>query len=144
MKIAIGSDHAGYDLKEIIKNHLANQGHDVVDVGTHSKESTDYPTHAKEVAKKVLKLEVDKGILICGTGIGIGITANKFKGIRCAMVSEAYSAKMSVEHNNANVISFGARVVGDEVAKAIVDSFLNAKYTELRHQRRIEMIENES
>lgn len=140
MKIAIGSDHAAFDLKEIVKEHLINKGHDVIDVGVHEKKRTDYPIFGREVALKVQKGEVERGILICGTGVGIGITANKFRGIRCATVSETYSAKMSVEHNNANVIAFGARVVGDEVAKAIVDTFLDAKYTDHRHQNRIDLI----
>ncbi len=141
MKIALGSDHAGYELKEVIKPYLISLGHEVVDVGTTSTASTDYPLYAAKVAKLLQTNEVTRGILICGTGIGIGITANKFRGVRCGICSETYSAQMSVEHNNANCLSFGARVVGVDVAKALVKTFLEAKFQGDRHQKRVDMIE---
>lgn len=144
MKIAIGSDHAAYELKEIIVEYLNTLGHEVHDVGTRSKESTDYPIYAARVAKLIQNSTVERGILICGTGIGIGITANKFKGIRACICSEAFSARMSVEHNNANVLAFGARVVGVDVAKEIVNTWLKAEFSGGRHEKRVAMIETEA
>ena len=140
MKIGIGSDHVGCILKSTIIEWIKGMGHEVEDYGTYSKESCDYPDYAKKVAEAVQKKDCDLGVLICGTGVGISIAANKVKGIRAACVSEIYSAKMSREHNNANIICFGARVIGEEVAKEIVRTFLTTPYAGERHQRRVEKI----
>jgi ribose 5-phosphate isomerase B len=138
--IAIGSDHVGYDLKENIKLYLQEQGIEVRDFGTSSRERTDYPLFAQQVAENVLS-EVDGlGILICGTGIGMAIAANKIKGIRAAACSEPYSAALSRQHNNSNVLTFGARVVGSGLARMIVDAWLNAEYEAGRHEKRVKMI----
>lgn len=112
MKIGIGSDHAGFELKGKLKEHLEAKGYEVVDYGTHSLDSVDYPDYGKAVANAILAEEVEKGVLICGTGVGISISANKVKGIRACVCSEPYSARMSVKHNNAQIIAVGARVVG--------------------------------
>lgn len=136
-KIVIGSDHAGLDLKPTIIAHLEARGYEVTDVGTNSKDSTDYPIYGKAVGEAVASGEYPLGIAICGTGVGISIAANKVKGIRCACVSEPFSAKLSREHNNTNVLAFGSRVVGSELAKMIVDSWLDAEFQGGRHQRRI-------
>lgn len=140
MKIGIGNDHSAVALKNEISQYLTNKGYEVVNFGTDSTESYPYPTAAKNVSEAVLDKTVDCGILICGTGIGIGIAANKFKGIRCATCSEPYSAKLSKQHNNSNILSFGARVVGSELAKMIVDSWLEAEFEGARHEARIQMI----
>jgi len=142
MKIAIGSDHTAVELKSIIKNHLTSLGHTVEDVGPYSEERTDYPLFAEKVSKRVQNEEVDKGILICGTGIGMSIAANKFDGIRAAAVSEPFSARATREHNDANIVCFGSRVVGSELAKMIVDTFLGAEYEGGRHQNRIDQIKS--
>lgn len=138
MKLGIGSDHAGFELKSKLKAHLEEQGHEVVDYGTNSLDSVDYPDYGKAVANAVVAQEVEKGVLICGTGIGISISANKVKGIRACVCSEPYSAKMSVRHNNANIIAVGARVVGEDLAKLIVDEFLSEEFEGGRHQRRVD------
>ncbi len=140
MKIVIGNDHAGPSLKEVIKKHLENKGIEILDLGVKEGEKIDYPKIAEAVALKVKDKEADLGILICGTGIGVSISANKVKGIRAACVSEPYSAKLSREHNDANILCFGARVVGEELAKMIVDEFINASFLGDRHLRRVEMI----
>jgi ribose 5-phosphate isomerase B len=140
MKIAIGADHTAVELKAIIKNHLSSLGHTVEDVGPYSEARTDYPLYAKEVATRVQNNSVEKGILICGTGVGMSIAANKFDGIRAAAVSEPFSAKATREHNDANIICFGSRVVGSELAKMIVDEFLNTEYEGGRHQNRLDQI----
>lgn len=140
MKLAIGCDHTAIDLKNIIIKHLESLNIEVVDFGTNEAVRTDYPIYAARVARAIQKNEVDKGILICGTGIGISIAANKFKGIRAVACSEPYSAKLSVEHNNTNILAFGARVVGDELAKYIVDAWLGAEYEGGRHQKRLDKI----
>src|SRR5690554_5782077 len=124
MKIALGSDHGGYDLKEIIKNHLINNHHEIVDCGVNSNQSVDYPEYGFKVGKAVMDQEVDLGIVVCGTGIGISIAANKVKGIRAALCTDSYMAKMAREHNDANILALGARVVGQGLALDIVDSFL--------------------
>lgn len=140
MKIAIGSDHAGVDLKQVLVEYLNTLGHEVKDYGTNSKESTDYPIHAGRVAKAVVNKEADYGILICGTGVGMSITANKFKGIRAAAVSEVFSAIASKQHNNSNILCLGARVIGVDVAKLITNSWLNASFEGGRHQKRVDLI----
>lgn len=140
MQIIIGSDHGGYNLKEAIVKHLGDKGVDVLDVGTYSKESCDYPLIAKDVTKKVLSTNGAKGILVCGTGIGICIAANKVRGIRAAHCTDTYSAKMTVQHNDANILCLGERVTGVGLALDIVDAWLDAKFEGGRHQKRIDMI----
>lgn len=140
MKIGIGNDHVAVELKNIIKEHLEQQGHEVVDFGTNSTERFDYPISGYAVGKAVASGDVDLGVLICGTGVGISLAANKVHGIRACLCSEPYSAKLSREHNNTNIIAFGARVVGPELAKMIVDEWLGAEFQGGRHQRRIDMI----
>ena len=140
MKIGIGNDHVAYQLKLEIVEHLKELGHEVVDFGHHNEERTDYPIYGEAVANAIVKEEVDCGVLICGTGIGISIAANKVNGIRAVVCSEPYSAMLSKQHNNSNIVAFGARVVGSELAKMIVDSWLNASYDGDRHARRVDMI----
>lgn len=140
MKIAIGNDHIAYDMKLDIVKHLNDLGHEVIDFGHDNRERTDYPIYAKKVGQAVVSGQVDRGIVICGSGIGISIAANKVKGVRAVVCSEPYSAKLSKEHNNTNVLAFGARVVGVELAKMIVDEWLKAEYEGGRHQKRIDMI----
>jgi ribose 5-phosphate isomerase B len=140
MKIAIGSDHAGYKLKEVIKKFLEDKGIEVVDFGTHSEERVDYPDYAIPVAESVAKGEEELGILICGTGIGMSIAANKVKGIRASLVSDVYSAHSAKEHNNANILCMGGRVLGEELAKEITNTWLNASFQGGRHERRINKI----
>lgn len=140
MKLAIGNDHAAYEMKLEIKKYLESKGHEVVDFGTHSTESCNYPEFGEAVGRAVAGGEVDGGVLICGTGIGISISANKVKGVRAAVCSEPVSAALTKKHNNANIIAFGARIVGMEMAKAIVDAWLDAEYEGGRHQNRIDMM----
>ncbi|WP_461832381.1 ribose 5-phosphate isomerase B [Aquifex sp.] len=140
MKIAIGSDHAGFHLKERIKEFLKGENYEVIDFGTHSTESTHYPIFAKEVAKAVQEGKADRGILICGTGIGMSITANKFPGIRAALCTNEYMARMSRLHNNANVLCLGERVLGIELALSIVKVWLETPFEGGRHEKRIELI----
>lgn len=140
MKIGIGNDHVAVELKNIIKEHLEQQGHEVVDFGTNSTERFDYPISGYAVGKAVASGDVDLGVLICGTGVGISLAANKVHGIRACVCSDPYSAKLSREHNNTNIIAFGARVIGPELAKMIVDEWLGAEFQGGRHQRRIDMI----
>lgn len=141
MKIGIGNDHVAVVYKEEIVRHIKNvYGYEVIDYGTDTAARCDYPKFGAVVARAVVSGEVDLGIAICGTGIGIGIAANKVSGIRCATCSEPYSARLSREHNNANMLSFGSRVVGIEVAKMIVDEWLSAEYEGGRHQFRIDGI----
>ena len=140
--IAIGSDHGGFDLKEKVKAHLLEKGYEVKDVGCYEKSSVDYPTFGHAVAKAVAAGECEKGIVICTTGIGISITANKTAGIRCALCSEPLSAKMTRLHNDANVLAMGAALVGDMMAMEIVDTFLGTAFSgDERHQRRIDMLD---
>ena len=138
--IAIGSDHGGFELKEHIKKHLAENGIEVKDFGVHSEDSVDYPDCAKPVCEAVLSGGYEFGILVCGTGIGISMAANKFKGIRAALCADVFSAKMAKEHNNANVICLGGRVTGREKAFMIVDTFTDAKFQGGRHAERIKKI----
>lgn len=138
--IAIGSDHGGYELKKAIKKHLDEKGIEYKDFGTFSEESVDYPDYALKVAEAVASGEFDKGILLCGTGVGISIAANKVPGIRAANVSDAFSARYSKEHNNANVLCMGGRVVGPGLAAILVDEWLNAEFQGGRHQKRLDKI----
>ena len=141
MKIAIGNDHGAVDLKFHIVKYLEKQGHEVVNFGSDVSDSCDYPLYAQKVGQAVANGEFDKGILICGTGIGISIAANKVKGVRCALCSEPCSAKLTREHNDANILAMGARIVGPVLAESIVDTFLNTDFSgDARHQRRIDMI----
>ncbi|MFY9612160.1 MAG: ribose 5-phosphate isomerase B [Tissierellaceae bacterium] len=141
MIIGIGSDHGGYELNEGIKEYLVGEGIQVVDFGTDSLESVDYPDFARKVAEAVLNKEVDRGILICGTGIGISIAANRIKGIRCALCSDTFSARMSREHNDANILAMGGRVVGLGLATDIVKAFITSEFEGGRHERRINKID---
>lgn len=138
--IAIGSDHGGYELKEHVKKHLEEKGIEVKDFGVFSEESVDYPDCARPVCEAVLNGEAERGILFCGTGIGISMAANKFNGIRAALCSDVFSAKMAKEHNNANVICLGGRVIGEELAYMIVDTWLNAEHLGGRHSYRVAKI----
>lgn len=140
MKIAIGNDHSAVELKNIIAEHLKEKGYEVLNLGTDSTESCDYPVYGEKVGRAVASGEADLGIAICGTGVGISLAANKVKGIRACVCSEPYTAKLSRMHNNSNVLAFGARVVGSELAKMIVDQWLDAVYEGGRHQRRVDMI----
>ncbi len=140
MKIGIGSDHGGFELKAQIKEHLGNKGIEVVDYGTYSLDSVDYPDYGKKVAESVVNEEVEKGIIICGTGIGISIAANKVKGVRCALCGDTYSARMSREHNNANMLALGARVLGLGLALEIVDTWLSSEFQAGRHEIRVNKI----
>ena len=140
MKVAIGNDHVAVDMKNQIKEHLESKGIQIVNCGTDSTERTDYPVYGKKVSELVVAGQVDFGILICGTGAGISLAANKVKGVRAVLCSEPYTAKLSRSHNNANIVAFGARVIGIETAKMIVDEFLNTEFEGGRHQRRVDMI----
>lgn len=140
MKIAIGSDHIGVKMKQGVIQFLNLKDIESVDFGAYTEERTDYPIYAEKVANAVLSGECEKGILICGTGIGISIAANKFIGIRAVVCSEPYSAKLSREHNDTNILAFGAKVIGEATAYMIVEEFLKAKYEGGRHQKRIDMI----
>ena len=142
MKLAIGSDHGGYDLKEEVKSLLEERGIEYKDFGTDSTESVDYPDYATPVAKAVANEEYDKGILICGTGIGMSIAANKVSGIRAALCHDVFSARATRNHNNSNVLTMGSRIIGSELAKAIVDAWLDSDFDGGRHQRRIDKIED--
>ena len=141
MKIAIGNDHGGTELKWEIKKYLESKGHELVNFGT---DTSDYPVYAKKVADAVIAKEVDCGILICGTGVGISIAANKVKGIRAAVCSDTATARLVKQHNNANILAFGARIVGVELAKDICDAYLGAEFEGAeegsRHGRRVAMI----
>lgn len=140
MKLAIGNDHVAIDMKNEIRSHLEAKGIEVVDVGTNSTERFNYPVSGYKVAKMVASGQVDGGVLICGTGVGISLAANKVHGIRACVCSEPYTAKLSKQHNNSNIIAFGARVIGIETAKMIVDEWLAAEFEGGRHQTRIDML----
>ena len=139
-KLAIGNDHTAVEMKKELKAYLEEKGYEVINVGTDSTESFPYPVSGYKVAKMVASGQADGGILICGTGVGISLAANKVKGTRCCVCSEPYSAKLSKQHNNSNIIAFGARVIGIEMAKMIVDEWLNAEFMGGRHQTRVDMI----
>lgn len=141
MKVVIGNDHAGVEFKNQLKEYIESKGIEVINIGVDTLDSVDYPDIAKSVCKKVLDNEADFGVLICGTGIGISIAANKVEGIRAALVHNEVTARLSKQHNNANVIVFGARVLGIEVAKSSFDSYLEAKFEGGRHQNRVNKIE---
>ncbi|WAW15064.1 ribose 5-phosphate isomerase B [Peptostreptococcus equinus] len=138
MKIALACDHGGINLKTAIKKHLEKLDYEVLDFGVNSSESVDYPDYAAKAAKAVVDKEAECGILVCGTGIGIGIAANKIKGIRCATVGDTFSARMTKAHNNANMIALGERVIGIGLGIDIVDAYLNSSFEGGRHQTRID------
>ena len=140
MKIAIGSDHAGFEVKERVARRLAELGHEVLDCGTHSTESVDYPDFAVAVARKVASGACERGILACGTGLGVAMAAGKVKGIRAAPVHDRFTAQMSREHNDTNVLSMGGRIVAFGLADEIVSVWLNTKFEGGRHQRRLDQI----
>ena len=141
--IAIGCDHGGYELKEKVVAHLKENNYEVKDFGCYSTDSVDYPVFGKAAAEAVASGECDKGIVICTTGIGISVSANKVKGVRCALCSDSLSAKMTRLHNDANMLALGAGFVGVNLALNIVDTFLNTEFSaEERHSRRVNMIEN--
>lgn len=140
MKIAIGNDHTAVEMKNEIAAHLEAQGHEVINLGVDTSDSCHYPVQGYKVAKMVAAGEVDRGVLICGTGVGISLAANKVEGIRACVCSEPYSAKMSKRHNDTNIIAFGARVIGVETAKEIVDAWLSAEFEGGRHQLRVDML----
>lgn len=140
MKLAIGNDHVAIDMKNEIKAYLENKGIEVLDVGTNSPERFNYPISGYKVGKLVASGAVDGGVLICGTGVGISLAANKVHGVRACVCSEPYTAKLSKQHNNSNIIAFGARVIGIETAKMIVDEWLAAEYEGGRHQVRVDML----
>lgn len=140
MKIAIGADHGGFIMKEELKEYLKEKGYDVTDCGTHNEDSVDYPDIAVKTAKTILSNENELGVLICGTGIGISIAANKIKGIRAALCTDCYCAKMARNHNDANILCMGGRVTGIELAKSILDTFLGEKFEGGRHRIRVDKI----
>ncbi len=140
MKIGLGCDHGGVDLKADIKKHLESKGIECVDYGTNGTASVDYPEYGKIVAEAVAEGSCDYGIIVCGTGLGISMAANKVKGIRCAVVSDTFTAEMSKLHNNANMLALGARVVGAGLALRIVDVWINAEFEGGRHERRVNQI----
>ncbi len=141
MRIAMGADHAGFDLKEGLKTLVSDLGHAVVDCGTHSTDPVDYPDIAVKVAQAVTTETVDRGILICGSGVGVCVAANKLKGIRAGLCHDAYSARQGVEHDDMNVLVLGARVIGVELAKDLVRSYLSGRFSgEARHLRRLRKV----
>ena len=140
MKIGIGNDHAALEMKNQVMEYLEEKGYEVINYGTNTPESCNYPEFGEKVGRAVVSGEVDCGILICGTGVGISLAANKVKGVRAVVCSEPYSAKLSKQHNNTNILAFGARVVGIELAKMIIDEWLGAEFEGGRHQTRVDMI----
>lgn len=140
MRLAVGADHAGYDAKEHVKRWLAERGHDVEDVGTHGTASADYPDFAAQVARRVARGKAEFGILICGSGIGMSIAANKVRGVRAAVCTDPYSARVAREHNDANVLCLGGRVTGLGLMEAVLAAFLTAGFEGGRHARRVDKI----
>ena len=140
MKIVLACDHGGFKLKEAVKEHLILNAYEIIDIGVHNTDSVDYPDFGKKAAEMVANKDVDKGIIICGTGIGISIAANKVKGIRCALCTNEYMAKMSRMHNDANMLALGERVLGIGVALGIVDAWLLAEFEGGRHELRVNKI----
>ena len=141
MKIAIGNDHVAVEMKQEIAAYLRSLGHEVINLGTDSSERCDYPVYGEKVAREVAEGRAERGITICGTGVGISLAANRVKGVRAVVCSEPYSAALSRQHNNTNVLSFGARVIGIELAKLIVKSWLDAEFEGGRHAERVRMLD---
>ena len=141
MRIAIGADHAGFELKQLIGDYLRHLGHDIVDVGTNSDDPVDYPDYAEAVSQVVLKGRAERGVLICGSGVGTSVSANKIPGIRAGLCHNTYAARQGVEHDDMNVLVLEARVIGVALARELVDAFLSAKFNgEERHRRRLEKV----
>jgi len=141
--IAIASDHAAFDLKQHLVKYLLKKGHAVIDMGPRNRKSVDYPAYAHKISRSVAHGEVPLGILLCGTGIGTSIAANRHKGVRAALVHDVYSAQMAKAHNNANILVLGGRMVAPPYAEILVDTWLAAEYEGGRHQRRLDMIDEE-
>lgn len=137
MKVVIACDHGGFELKETVKEHLIKKGYSVIDIGTNNTESVDYPDYGKKAGEMVADNTAKMGIVICGTGIGISIAANKVDGIRCALCTNEYMAKMSRQHNNANMLALGNRVIGKDLALSIVDVWMNTEFEGGRHEKRV-------
>jgi ribose 5-phosphate isomerase B len=141
MRVTLGSDHAGFELKQILSRHLEQNGHQVIDIGTNSAEPVDYPDYAEKLALSLLRGDSERGVLICGSGVGASVAANKIPGIRAGLCHDIYSAHQGVEHDDVNVLVLGARIIGPELAKDLALAFLNARYTnEERHRRRLAKI----
>jgi ribose 5-phosphate isomerase B len=141
MRIAIGADHAGFELKQILAEYLRHRGHEVIDKGTDSDEPVDYPDFAEAVSQAILAGQAERAILVCGSGVGASVSANKIPGIRAGLCHNTYSARQGVEHDDMNVLVLGARVIGIELARELIDTFLAAKFNgEERHRRRVEKI----
>lgn len=141
MKIAVASDHGGFALKEKVKEHLIERGFDIEDLGTHSEESVDYPVYGKACGEAVASGKADLGVVVCGTGIGISIAANKVKGIRCGLCTSVEMAHLTKQHNNANILALGGRTTEPELALKIVDEWLDTEFEGGRHQRRVDMLD---
>jgi RpiB/LacA/LacB family sugar-phosphate isomerase len=141
MRIALSADHAGYDLKQQLGARMTRQGHEVLDLGTHSTAPSDYPDSAAAVAQALFEAQAERGVIVCGSGAGVSIAANKFPGVRAAVCHDTYSAHQAVEHDDMNVLCLGARIVGVALASEILDSFLGATFSgEERHRRRLEKV----
>lgn len=140
MKIAVACDHGGYRLKRVLVQEMLNQGYEVVDFGTHDEESCDYPDYAAKAAKAVASGECEKGVVVCGTGIGVSITCNKVDGIRCALVHDVFSAKATRAHNDTNMLAMGQRVIGEGLALEILNAWLHTEYEGGRHDARIQKV----
>ncbi|MPZ77597.1 MAG: ribose 5-phosphate isomerase B [Deltaproteobacteria bacterium] len=141
MRVVIGADHAGFELKQLIGEHLRRAGHTVIDVGTNSKDAVDYPDYAEVLGKVILAGEAERGVLICGSGVGASVAANRIPGIRAGLCHDTYSAHQGVEHDDMNVLVLGARVIGSELAGELVERFLAAQFNhEERHRRRLDKI----
>ena len=141
MKIAVASDHGGFALKEKVKEHLIERGFDIEDLGTHSEESVDYPVYGKACGEAVASGKADLGVVVCGTGIGISIAANKVKGIRCGLCTSVEMAHLTKQHNNANILALGGRTTEPDLALKIVDEWLDTEFEGGRHQRRVDMLD---
>ncbi len=142
MKVALGADHAGFELKERVKAHLLERKHEVIDLGTHSTSAVDYPDFAEAVGITVRDGQAERGVLICGSGVGASVAANKVRGVRAGLCHDHYSAHQGVEHDDINVLVLGGRIIGASVALELVEAFLGARYTaEERHQRRLEKVQ---
>ena len=142
MKVVIACDHGGFELKEIVKDHLIEKGYSVMDIGTYNTDSVDYPDYGKKAGEIVASSEADRGIVICGTGIGISLAANKVNGIRCALCTNEYMAIMSRKHNDANMLSLGNRVVGSGLAISILDAWMSTEFEGGRHEIRVNKLMN--
>lgn len=142
MKVVIACDHGGFELKEIVKEHLIEKGYSVMDIGTYNTDSVDYPDYGQKAGEIVAKKEADRGIVICGTGIGISLAANKVSGIRCALCTNEYMAIMSRKHNNANMLALGNRVIGSGLAISIVDEWMTTEFEGGRHEVRVNKLMN--